>query len=99
MKAVERARRGRKQTTKRPAQPKLPTEALRIWWAFVDLHRTRGGEWGARAIPYTEIYAWSRLTGTVLEAWELDALRAVDDAYIEISNQDTQSKGSQPHGR
>lgn len=72
---------------------------MRVWLAFSDLHRSRPGEWIARALPYSEIDAWSRVTGTVLDAWELDALRAVDDAFLEIIAKDQQqSKGPPPHG-
>lgn len=37
---------------------------------------------GLAGILYSEIEAWARLTNRTLEKWEIDALRRIDDLYL-----------------
>jgi hypothetical protein len=46
------------------------------------LHRTRG----QGAITWSEIEAYSRLAGTTFSRPELDALRALDNAWIRFQS-------------
>lgn len=63
--------------------PTLPREGAYLWNSFIDLHSTRGGGFGPAAITFVEIEAWSRLTASPLEPWEVSIIRAIDDAYLE----------------
>lgn len=66
--------------------PPLPREMRYLWRTFLSLHRARGSNgWGANPIAWSEIDAFCRLTGTALDPWEVDAVRAVDEAFIESS--------------
>lgn len=79
------ARKGRK---KKPKGPKLPPGAVHLWNAFIQLSNARGGNgYGPNPIPYTEIDAFCRLTETALDPWEIEAIRALDDAYLTAANQ------------
>jgi hypothetical protein len=35
-------------------------------------------------ISYGEIEAWSRLTGTITEPWEVTAIRAIDLEFVKV---------------
>lgn len=68
--------------------PKLPPDLRYLWTAFSQLHRTRQAGMGINAITFFEIEAWSRLYGMRLDPWEVDAIRALDDAFIETHSED-----------
>lgn len=74
------AKKGRKA---QPKGPSLPPEAVHLWNHFVQLHaaRTSGGM-GPNPITYAELDAYCRLTAAGLDAWEVGAVRALDDAYL-----------------
>lgn len=64
--------------------PTLQPELRPLWWTFLALHKARSGNgMGLNPIAYTEIEAWSRLNRTPLDPWEVDVIRALDDAYLE----------------
>lgn len=65
--------------------PEMPPAGLRIWRIFTDLNRTRGGGMGPAPISYQEIDAWSRLRGEPVRPFELDILRALDMAWLEVA--------------
>lgn len=74
------ARKGRK---KKPKGPTLPAGVVHLWNAFAQLSAARTGNgFGPNPIPYSEIDAYSRLTGQAFLPWEVDAIRALDDAYV-----------------
>ena len=39
-------------------------------------------EFGPGSLSYTEIMAWSTLTGTEIEPWEVNALKMIDAVYL-----------------
>lgn len=50
---------------------------------FKDLHEARGvGFSGPMPISFPDIAAWSALNGTRLKAWELSAIRALDNRLL-----------------
>ncbi len=71
-----------KQTGKRPAQldaVQIPEWLIYLWQWFVELHNTRGeGMSGVAPITYSEMKAWSELTGNEPTPWEVRAIKAVD---------------------
>lgn len=61
-----------------------------LWSSFLQLHRARSANgFGYNPIAYVEIDAWSRLMQLRLDPWEIEALRALDDAFIESTAKDT----------
>lgn len=74
------ARKGRRAA---PKGPPLPEEGRHLWNAFTRLHRRRSGTgFGANALALSEIEAHARLYRQPLLAWEVDAICALDDAYL-----------------
>lgn len=76
-----------RQTGKTPAAlanaPTLPVDLGQLWADFVDLHASRGSTgFGPARILFSDIYAWMRVTGNRLAAWELAAIRKADDAFM-----------------
>ncbi|CAB4122375.1 hypothetical protein UFOVP32_14 [uncultured Caudovirales phage] len=70
--------------------PSVPTEALHLWNLFTRLNSTRTGNgFGPNPISFLEMESFCRLTGEVLDPWEVHAIRALDDAYLAISNEST----------
>lgn len=66
--------------------PKLPREMRYLWRTFVSLHRARGSNgWGPSPIAWSDIDAFCRLTGVALDPWEVEAIRAVDEAFLETA--------------
>jgi hypothetical protein len=49
---------------------------------FSDLHGTRQVGMDLNPITYTEIGIYSELTGMDLDPWEVIAVRAIDDAFL-----------------
>jgi hypothetical protein len=69
-----------------PKGPTLPPEAVYLWNHFTLLHAARtGGGMGQNPITYAELDAYNRTTGAALVAWEIGAVRALDDAYLSAS--------------
>lgn len=65
------------------AAPDLPPGTVHIWNAFAQIHAARGGsEIGPNPISYLELDAYCRVTKTALGPWEIDVIRALDDAYL-----------------
>lgn len=65
------------------AEPSLHPGLKLIWSDFLDLHSTRPVQMGEpRRITYSELESWSRVRGVRLERWEIDAIRAADQAYL-----------------
>lgn len=64
--------------------PKLPPFAVHVWNTFSRLANARGGTgFGPAPLSFSEIDAFCRLTGERLDFWEIDAIRELDDAYLE----------------
>jgi len=54
-----------------------------LWDYYLELHKRRGNNgYGHVALTFLEIEAWERKTQRKLDAWELKAILAVDDAYM-----------------
>lgn len=64
--------------------PRLPREMRYLWRSFLQLHRARGSNgWGPNPIAWSEIDAFCRLTESTLDPWEVEALCALDEAFME----------------
>lgn len=67
-----------------PKPPALPPEARYLWDTFVEITRRRQSSgFGRQPITHSEIMAWSTLKQWPLAPWEVDALCALDDAYLD----------------
>lgn len=66
--------------------PKLPPEMRYLWRTFVSLHRARGSNgWGPSPIAWSDIDAFCRLTAMTLDPWEVEAIRALDEAFLDAA--------------
>jgi hypothetical protein len=64
-----------------------PTRALYLWNYFMELNALRGYDgFSGRPlrIPLTELEAWSRLTRTPLEGFEVDILCRLDHQFVTL---------------
>jgi len=58
-----------------------------LWGWFCELSGGRGyAEFGALPLTYSEIQAWSQLTKSEPTAWEIEALKRIDRAYLTETN-------------
>lgn len=58
--------------------------ARHIWEWFLELHSARGSNgFSSNPIEYTQIKAWSELTGASPEPWEIKAIKSMDNALLE----------------
>jgi hypothetical protein len=73
-------------------QAELPALCRHVWEWFAELSRTRQAGFGASPISYAEIAAWARLTGVKPAAWEVKAIRALDDDLLRMSNAEQDQK-------
>lgn len=63
--------------------PKLPDGCEQLWADFVSLHDCRGSTgFGPMRVTFADLDAWQRVTGNKLQAWEIDAIRRADNAYL-----------------
>jgi len=79
-----------KATGRRPQELDVqdpPLEGLYLWEWFWDLHQGRqAGMSGPASISWLDIQAWARLNLVELEPWELQAIRAMDTAYLRAAS-------------
>jgi hypothetical protein len=76
-----------RQTGERPQilidAPPLPATCEDLWRTFSELHSCRGSNgFGPNRISYVDIDAFQRVSGVKLSAWERDAIRRADAAYM-----------------
>lgn len=61
----------------------IPPAAQHVWSWFWALNDSRpDGLSGPGTLTYTEIAAWAALTGHIPRPWEVDAIKAMDRAYL-----------------
>lgn len=64
--------------------PALPTGAERLWIDFLDLSSARGSTgFGPARISWLDLDAYQRVKRLRFCAWEIDAIRRADNAYME----------------
>jgi hypothetical protein len=65
--------------------PPCPPELAWLWGAFQQLSLGRqAGFAGAQPLSWLEMAAWMRLTRTPLSAADINAMRALDLAYLSV---------------
>jgi hypothetical protein len=79
-----------RQTGKRPPSldgPPLPPDGEHVWRWFVALSGGRGGNgFGPNPIGWVDLAAWISLTGIIVRPAELEAIMAVDRAWMEVQS-------------
>jgi len=66
--------------------PKMPPNpAPYLVERLVEIGLTEAAGMGASPISWSQIDAWSRLTGTVLQPWEARLLRRLSAEYLSMS--------------
>ena len=72
----------------------IPFEAEHLWNWFWQLSNARGssGFGGASPLCFTEIRAWIEVTGLTVRPWEIDAIRAMDGAYMQAQAEMSKAK-------
>lgn len=78
--------------------PDYPLQVRYLWNWFVELSKGRSaGPMAANAINWSDMSAYFSLIGVRPMRWELNALRALDDAYLESRSREevvlTSAKG------
>lgn len=72
----------------------LPDAIAHVWGWFVELSRTRtSGAVAANPISYTEIAAWSALTGRRPDPFEVECIAAIDALVLKTSRKDQNHDG------
>lgn len=65
-------------------QPELPESAEHVWNWFLELNSGRTASMaGLNTISYSEIKAWAELLKMDLAVWEVNALKALDRAFLD----------------
>lgn len=63
--------------------PPLPCAAEHVWSWFCDLSCGRTAGMALNPITWEALSAWAAFRGVTLQQWEIDALRALDSAFLE----------------
>lgn len=64
--------------------PPLPGACKGAWSVFLELHGRRGSSgFGANPIDEAQLCYWQQLHGMRLSPWEIDAISALDRAWLE----------------
>ncbi|WP_425468453.1 phage tail assembly chaperone [Phyllobacterium endophyticum] len=66
--------------------PEAPEYTDYIWDWFVQLHNSRETGFSANPISFLEVEAFCRLTGALIDPWELSVIRRMDQAVLAIIN-------------
>lgn len=74
-------------TGRKPAKlanaPAMPKGCGRLWADFLELSHCRGStQSGAMPITFADLDSWQRVRRVRLEAWEVDAIRRADMAFL-----------------
>jgi hypothetical protein len=65
--------------------PEAPSDGAHVWLWFLDLHQGRGSNgFGGSPLSWADIKAWRDLTGTLLRPGEIQAIMALDRAWLAI---------------
>lgn len=64
------------------AAPSLPESTAYIWLWFIDLASARQCGMSVNPISYTEILSWSQLKRITPAEWEIEAIKAIDAAFL-----------------
>jgi len=81
--------------------PDIPAALAHLWEWFSELHGSRAGNGGGpNPIAFTEIEAWSRLTGRLIQPRDVHAIMALDSAFFtELAEQDRKrDRAARMHG-
>jgi hypothetical protein len=63
--------------------PTLPEGCAQLWADFATLHDSRGSTgFGPMRITWRDLADWQDVTGARLDAWQVDAIRRADNAYL-----------------
>lgn len=63
----------------------FPPEAEHIWRYWIELNKARQSNgFGINTISWLELDAWSRMTNTDLEPWEINAIFDIDAEYLQL---------------
>lgn len=64
-------------------QPEFPESAKHVWDWFLELNAGRTASMaGLNTISYSEIKAWADLLKENLAVWEVNAIKALDRAFL-----------------
>lgn len=76
-----------KATGRKLDEPKLPAALIYLWNHFMQLHRGRTyNGFGANPISWSEFHAYCQVTRTALSPWEVEAIRMLDEVYLEVTS-------------
>lgn len=68
--------------------PPLPPACAGVWDVFMQLHQRRGSAgMGPSPLDHAQLLAWCRLQGQQLTPWEVDAIFALDDLWLQAWNE------------
>lgn len=73
--------------------PQVPACLEHVWHWFHDLHSTRrAGFSGPDPLSFSEIQAWMNLTGTIVRPYEVQIIKALDNAFLKHMQKQQQKK-------
>lgn len=65
----------------------FPDELSYLYEIFHEMNNGRGGNgFGPNSLSYTEIMAYSGLSGIQFEPWEISVVRKLDHAWLKVWN-------------
>ena len=77
--------------------PGLPADGEHVWGWFLALHSARGSNgFGANPISWLDVLAWRDLTGTLIHPSEVDAIMALDRAWMAEQAREANAKVKKP---
>ena len=65
--------------------PAIPHNVAHVWGWFRELNQARTSNgFGMNPLTYSEIEAWSRISGTVTRPQEIQLLKRLDAVYLSV---------------
>jgi len=75
----------------------LPQSVSYLWSAYIRLHARRSSNgFGSNPLTWSDIEAFSRLSGIRLLPWEVEIIESIDNAYIAKQAEDAKAKVDKP---
>lgn len=76
-------------------EPRPPRGLVYLWrWAVDVINGCSSDGMGPRRITWSDLHAWSIMTGSDPAVWEIDAMFRISDAHVEVSRR----REDKPHG-